>query len=373
MNQFLQSCATGSEPRELVNTCLSRLGDIPTEANFGILYVTDALARELEHIIHLLEHATNIQRWTGTVGIAISGAGHEIYDAPGMALMLCQFPEQSVLTLPAIDHDVSDFFVQQQQWIAEHQPHFGIIHGNPTNPATPDLLSALSHGLKDSALVGGLTSSQTEHWQISDGLSSGGLSGVLFAADVETLSGHTQGCTPIGPTRTITQCERNILISLDNQPAFDCLKEDVGEVLARDLSRLGGYIFAALPIPDSDEDDYTVRNLIGLDPDQAKVAIGELVENGDTLMFCRRDGNTAREDMQRMLTDLQQRCQGKAIKGAVYYSCLGRGRNQFGENSEELQMIEATFGKIPLVGFFANGEIFNNRLYGFTGVLTVFL
>jgi len=27
---------------------------------------------------------------------------------------------------------------------------------------------------------------------------------------------------------------------------------------------------------------------------------------------------------------------------------------------------------VPLVGFFANGEIAHHRLYGYTGVLTVF-
>jgi small ligand-binding sensory domain FIST len=35
-------------------------------------------------------------------------------------------------------------------------------------------------------------------------------------------------------------------------------------------------------------------------------------------------------------------------------------------------MIEAAFGDIPLVGFFCNGEISHNRLYGYTGVLTLF-
>ncbi len=88
-------------------------------------------------------------------------------------------------------------------------------------------------------------------------------------------------------------------------------------------------------------------------------------------MFCRRDGNSAREDMQRMLADIHRRLGGEP-KGAVYYSCLGRGRYQFGDDSEELKFIRDELGDIPLVGFFANGEIFHNRLYGYTGVLTVF-
>ena len=59
-------------------------------------------------------------------------------------------------------------------------------------------------------------------------------------------------------------------------------------------------------------------------------------------------------------------------RGGVYYSCLGRGANLFGPNSEELKLIEAAFGEFPLVGFFCNGEISHNRLYGYTGVLTLF-
>ncbi|MGH8743735.1 MAG: FIST C-terminal domain-containing protein [Burkholderiales bacterium] len=54
-------------------------------------------------------------------------------------------------------------------------------------------------------------------------------------------------------------------------------------------------------------------------------------------------------------------------------SCLGRGENMFGANSEELRLIQKTLGDFPLVGFFANGEISHNRLYGYTGVLTLFI
>lgn len=44
----------------------------------------------------------------------------------------------------------------------------------------------------------------------------------------------------------------------------------------------------------------------------------------------------------------------------------------FGENSEELKSIQQELGEFSPVGFFANGEISHNRLYGYTGVLTLF-
>jgi small ligand-binding sensory domain FIST len=59
-------------------------------------------------------------------------------------------------------------------------------------------------------------------------------------------------------------------------------------------------------------------------------------------------------------------------RGGVYVSCLGRGINLFGDDSEELKQIRDELGDFPLVGFYANGEISQDRLYGYTGVLTLF-
>jgi small ligand-binding sensory domain FIST len=193
----------------------------------------------------------------------------------------------------------------------------------------------------------------------------------MFADDVTVATRLTQGCSAIGPKRVITQAQRNIIIKIDNRPALDVLKEDVGERLARDLNRLGGVIFAGLPIAGTDTGDYLVRNLVGIDPERGIVAIGDMVENGQAIMFCRRDTASATEDMSRMLESMKKGLYTRP-RGGVYYSCLGRGTNLFGPDSEELQMIKAAFGDFPLVGFFGNGEISHNRLYGYTGVLTLF-
>ena len=43
----------------------------------------------------------------------------------------------------------------------------------------------------------------------------------------------------------------------------------------------------------------------------------------------------------------------------------------FGSRGAELEVIRRTLGELPLVGFFCNGEISRDRLYGYTGVLTL--
>jgi hypothetical protein len=47
--------------------------------------------------------------------------------------------------------------------------------------------------------------------------------------------------------------------------ALDVFKEDIGELLARDLSRVDGYIHAAFPINGSDMGGYVVRSLMAID------------------------------------------------------------------------------------------------------------
>ena len=52
--------------------------------------------------------------------------------------------------------------------------------------------------------------------------------------------------------------------------------------------------------------------------------------------------------------------------------CLQEELEQRSGPGAELQIVRRALGDVPLVGFFAGGEIARNHLYGYTGVLTVF-
>jgi small ligand-binding sensory domain FIST len=149
-------------------------------------------------------------------------------------------------------------------------------------------------------------------------------------------------------------------------------KQDIGEILARDLRRVAGYIFAALPVEGDDRGDYLVRNLMGLDPARGLIAIGDRLRAGQRIMFCRRDRASAVEDLDRMTGDLKRRI-NTTPRAAIYFSCLARGPNMFGADAAEVRLIEQKLGPVPLIGFFCNGEISNARLYTYTGVLALIL
>ena len=178
-------------------------------------------------------------------------------------------------------------------------------------------------------LVGGLASSRARYAQIADSVVEGGLSGVLFSADVPVSTRLSQGCSPIGTRHQVTSAEENLIIELDGRAALDVLKEDVGEVLARDLRKVAGYIFVGLPVQGADTGDYLVRNLMGLDPVNGIIAVGEQMQVGSSMLFCRRDGRSAVDDLRRMLAELKATLK-EPPKGGIYCTCIGRGINLFG-------------------------------------------
>jgi len=142
-------------------------------------------------------------------------------------------------------------------------------------------------------------------------------------------------------------------------------------------------------------DEVTVRHIIGLDPGHRGVAVASVLEVGSQLTFCQRNVQAARADLMRVCAEIREELEpqeltletahalhaselesaphpARRIAGAVYVSCTGRGGPHFGGPHAEMQLVRRALGDVPLVGFFAGGEIAHHHVYGYTGVLTVF-
>ena len=140
-------------------------------------------------------------------------------------------------------------------WFESNVQTFAVFHANPESAEVPRLIPALSVALQGGYLVGALSSSHGRNVQVADGPTTSGLSGVLFSEKVPVSTGLTQGCSPIGPQRTITRIRQNIIFTIDDRPALEGFEEDIGEKLAQDPRRVAGKSFAALPVVGSDTGD----------------------------------------------------------------------------------------------------------------------
>lgn len=369
--------ARAEQWRDATEAALRRIGGVPADANLGFLYVSDRLGGDAHEILARVKQATGIADWVGSVGVGVLATGVEYLDEPAVAIMLAALPtgEFRVFSGKARPPQLGS-----RSPSGAEAAHFAIVHGDPETDDMPALIEDMSSKVASGYLVGGLSSARTTAFQVANEVLQGGLSGVVLSSRIDVATRLTQGCMPLRPSigdnapvrHLVTQGERNIIATLDGRPALDVLTEELGSLPAHDLPRAARYIHVGLPVAGSDTGDYLVRNLVGIDPHRKVIAIGAAVEPGMRVMFCKRDGASARADLTRMLDSIASDL-ATPPKGGLYFSCLGRGEHMFGRRSAELRMIQQRLGDVPLCGFFCNGEISHDRLYGYTGVLTLFL
>ena len=100
MQQFPFGYSSGQYAGQLAEDCLSQIGNLPEEVNFGFIYATDVVATELDNNLLVLKRRTGIEHWIGTVGVGVSTTGQEFYDQPALAIMVASFPETAFRTVP---------------------------------------------------------------------------------------------------------------------------------------------------------------------------------------------------------------------------------------------------------------------------------
>ena len=361
-----------------------------SRGNLGFVYIGAPLAEYASEILMLLKTRTGIIDWVGTVGGAILSSGVEYRDEPALAIMLAALPAGSfqvfsgTARLPALGAKTEDG--ADAAWAA-------LVHADPGLADIEGLIRELSGKVEAGYLFGGLSSGDVPPLpQIANQTFTGGISGVAFASNVGIRTRVTQGCSPLASDHLITACEGNLITTLDDEPALDTLLTDLdvsaeirtsrdGETLldALPAARLRNGLFAGIASANVQRGfgfaDYRVRNVVGIDPLNRLVAIAEQPEVGERLIFCTRDARAARRDLIRMTTELREEIEseGHTIRGGIYVSCVARGEALFGDAGHEMALIEANLGAFPLVGFYANGEIARDTLYGYTGVLTLFI
>lgn len=370
---------------------LSPPADAPGDFTLGLVYITDHYAPQADALLAELRQRWPRVSWAGGVGVGVAVSGVEYFDEPALVLMLADLPPGSFELYsgerPLVRSDV----------------HTALVHGDGHTPDMGELIVELSQRTASGYLFGGLMASRGRSVQFCapavvagssalSGVYEGGVSGVAFTREIGLLSRVSQGCQPIGPVREVNEARDHIVAVLDGQSALSCLLRDLDIDLDRPREAVPRLRATLVGLTDAQDDvfsrgsqfgsDTRVRHLIGLDPMHHAVAVAAQVEPGMKLTFCTRNPEAARRDLMRICAEIREELSpdpddggapARRIAGAVYVSCSGRGGPHFGGPSAELQIVRHALGDVPLVGFFAGGEIARHHLYGYTAVLTVFL
>lgn len=369
----------GAAAREVGHQLAERQGRDP--ASFGLVYVSSLFAGDIDAIVQTLGAATGVPGWAGAVGMGVIAGDKEVFDAPAVAAMLLDLPEGAVQPFGAIDSAAAfrAAAAQAERFAGDAGAALALFHLDPTGDPTGGGVANLPAEFSEAGnlyLVGGLCSGAEDMPAISSsGAAPGAATGAFISLETGVSTGVSQGCVAIGPVRSIETSGVGVLAKLGETTALAALFEDLGlpeDADAPALRKALAGVHIALPIPGADRNDYVVRNITGIDLGQGLVGIAEAAADGDRAFFCRRDAASAARDLEEMAARARKRL-GREPKGALYVSCLARGPNLFGLNGEEVAIVRKAIGEdCPVLGFFANGEIAHSRLYGYTGVLTLF-
>ncbi|SFF24169.1 FIST signal transduction protein [Paracidovorax wautersii] len=382
----------------------------------GLLYITDHYAHAAAELRDwLASELPEVTDWSGTVGVGVAANNAEYFDEPALSVMLLDVPADQYRVFSGVAP-----LARSGAAAGGFAAHTALVHADGGTPELAELIAEVADRTATGYLFGGLAASRAQSVQFAvagngniagqgaaGGVFDGGLSGVAFGAGVQLLSRVTQGCQPVGPLMTVTAAQDNVALELDHRPALDVLLEtlkisldgDPQPALQKVRATLAGLVDAgAQPQGRTGHfgTDVRVRHIVGLDAARRGVALADRVEPGMRLAFCQRHVAAARADLMRICAEIREElapetydenaltralagadapgeAQQRQILGAIYVSCSGRGGPHFGGPSAELQIVRHALGDVPLVGFFAAGEIAHDRLYGYTGVLTVFI
>ncbi len=404
-SHFASVGVSGTDWRDTSKAALEQLESVKTSKdsfNLGFLYISDYLAEDAVSILNLFKSVLGIEHWIGSVGIGVCAVGQGLIDKPAISVMVGYFDPESFCLFPPMSLlDGGEDFQALKFWLDNNETMLVIAHGDPGADEAPEITLQNLDSLTGGFLVGGTSSSRKNHVQFAKKTVKDGISGVAFSQDVHVATTISQGCSPIGNIHTITAGDEQMIRELNGQSALQVFEDDLRvtaeklraqrlnvscsspsskeetEIPALVKNIFNGQLYVAFPVPGTDQKDFLVRNILNIGQDEA-LQVSHMVMKGEKVMFVYRNTETMLEDLSRKLMALRERVIKDTgsfePKGALYISCVARAFScKLDNKNDEMNLIQEIIGDIPLTGFYSGGEISNARIYGFTGVLTLFL
>lgn len=345
------------------------------------------------HTEFLDRMASFLPEWLGTetvigcTGESILGRSTEIEFEPAVSVWLARFP--------------SSIQVDTVRLSFSQTPDGGVIEGWPEDYASqwPDgsvmtllgdpytfpadlLLEQLNDDRPGMRVIGGMASASSPGGNrliCGSQIFRNGAVCAMLRGPVKMRTVVSQGCRPIGKPFVVTKSERNVIHALGGKPALLQLKEIFDSLPTREQQLVQSALHLGRVVSEYqdhfEQGDFLIRNVMGWDPKDGSIAIGDFVRVGQTVQFHIRDAEIASTDLRERLQAARTALEENRL-GALMFTCNGRGTHLFQRPNHDVGCLENMFDKIPVAGFFAAGEIGpvgnQNFMHGFTASIAIF-
>jgi small ligand-binding sensory domain FIST len=358
-------------------------------ADLSLLFVSPHYRAHYDQLSALVQEHLPSGCLIGCSAGGVIGGGHEVEQRPAMSLTAATLPGVRLTPLYSDTLEPPDDDAPPGSWRAwlglngEETTHF-IILADPFSTAIEGFLAGLDYAYPAGAKIGGLASGARQPGDnalfLNGRVHRQGLVAVALRGNLQVDTIVAQGCRPIGRPAAITRCQQNILLEIDRRPPLKYLEQLLATLSESDRKLMRTSLFLGLAIDPLNKEpapgDFLIRNLVGVDYQSGAVSVGALLHDGQTVQFHLRDRMTSAEDLQKLLTRYARSGPARDARGALLFSCLGRGEYLYGQPDHDSRAFQNQLGALSLGGFFCNGEIGPvggaTYIHGYTSAFGIF-
>jgi len=372
----LPTQATG----EVIGQVLDALGPAAEPPDLALLFATAPHVGAVEDIAAAVRATLNPRTLLGCTAESIVGGGREVEQRPAVALWAGHTGRVTPFharVAPTPDGNAVVGWPDLTEASEIDSASAVIVLADPFTFPADEVLRRLGEDRPGLPIVGGLASAAVapggNRLAIDDHVVAEGAVGAVLGPGVDVVAVVSQGCRPVGDPFVITKAEGNIVYELAGRPALERLQDVARSLDEEERQLLNQGVHLGRVIDESKTTfgpgDFLVRNVLGGDPNNGAIAVGDLVEVGSTAQFQVRDAASADEELHRMLD-------GRLADGALLFTCNGRGTRLFGRPDHDAEIVAEHVPRAAVAGMFCAGELGpvgrKNFLHGFTASVVLF-
>jgi small ligand-binding sensory domain FIST len=361
---------TAAAVGEVAGQVLEGLGPDARPPDLAVLFVTAPHAGALEDAAAAVRAVLRPGALIGCAAESVVGGDREVEEEAAVSLWAGHAGPVAPFHLRLEPTPDGDALVGWPESIPA-APSALLLLADPFSFPADAFLARIGEDFPHLPVVGGMASAARgpggNRLALDDRILSDGAVGVFLGTDVDVVTVVSQGCRPVGAPFAVTRAERNIVYELAGRPALERLQDVARHASDDDRRLLGQGVHLGRVIDEQqasyDRGDFLIRNLIGADPDNGAIAVGDVVEVGQTAQFQVRDAASADEDLRALMA-------GRTADAALLFTCNGRGSRLFGAPDHDAGIVAESLGHRVVAGMSCAGELGpvggRNFLHGFT-------
>ena len=305
---------------------------------------------------------------------SVIGGGEEVEEGPGLSVTAARLPGVELDSRHITDLSALDGYG------ADVEAFLAIVDSNSTD--TDGLVQRLDESYPNAVKFGGFASGGLYpganvlfhgHEAVRQGSLVIGFRGNLA---VDTIV--AQGCKPIGAPLIVLRHQGNVILELDQGKPSEVLQRLYETLDPEDRRLIPQALNLGIEMRSRSDGvyqrgDYLVRPIIGIDPNSGALVVSENVTTHAVVQFHLRDARASTEDLHEWLSGFDHK---DRHRGALLFSCIGRGVGLFGSPNHDTGMFREMVGDLPVGGFFCSGEIGpvggQTFVHGYTSTFAVF-